>query len=234
MIGISILYENDFLMIINKPAGLPVQGGKGIKRSLDSILAENFSPRPLLVHRLDRESSGVMLIAKSPGAAHELSILIGSSKIKRKYIAICRGIPKPPNGTIRLDLESPGKRGIIKKSETSYKILKSINTDYLNVKEGYDSDLLKDFSCSLVELDLGTGRMHQIRRHLSAIGHPLLGDDKYGDFPLNKTLKKALGLKTLLLHSHQIQIPDISPLPGGLKLSSPNPPSFSIFPALME
>ena len=218
MKGITILFENDFCMVLNKPSGLPVQGGEGVKTSLDSILAENFSPRPLLVHRLDRDTSGLILVAKTKEAAGFFSSLFAGSRITKIYMALCRGIPSPESGIIKLDLEDKGKAGVFKKSKTSYKLLESVQLEMLP-DEG---------SFSLLELELGTGRMHQIRRHLALIGHPILGDDKYGDFPLNKRLKKAVGIKTMLLHASRLVVPSSEMLTQGLDVSAPLPDCFTI------
>lgn len=214
MKNIPVLFENDSCLVINKPSGLPVQGGEGVKNSLDSILSETFSPRPLLVHRLDRDTSGILLVAKNKEAAREFSALFaGSRPVVKQYLGLCSGKPEPPKGVINVDMDVRGKE---KKSETFY-TTRSTTTE-------------AELFCSLLELELGTGRMHQIRRHLAHIGHPLLGDDKYGDFSLNKKYKKLFGLKTLLLHASRLVIPRQSGfLPEGLDISAPLPDYFSRF-----
>jgi len=191
--NIEILYEDDNIMVINKPAGLAVQGGKGVKTALDAILAEIRKPAPLLVHRLDKDTSGVLLTAKGRENAAHFSRLLNSAKIKKQYIAICAGLPKNEKGVITDKLLIHGN---LKTSETRYKILKtSVFTE-------------EALEYSALELELGTGRMHQIRRHLAMIGNPILGDDKYGDFALNKKLRKSAGLKRLLLHASRLIIKD--------------------------
>jgi len=211
-------------MVLNKPAGLPVQGGEGIKSSLDSILSQKFMPRPLLVHRLDRDTSGVILVAKTKEAARNFSALFANSgKIKKLYLGICSGAIEPAEGTINLSLDMRGKgRGRITiESETNYKLLSGGN--------------LGETACSLLELKLGTGRMHQIRRHLALIGHPLLGDDKYGDFALNKNLKAQSGLKSLCLHASRLVIPPLPGLlPDGLDITAPLPEALCRFLELLE
>jgi 23S rRNA pseudouridine955/2504/2580 synthase len=135
----------------------------------------------------------------------------GKASIAKQYLAAVRGIPEPENGVIRLDLEINSRQ---KKSETSYR-LASANQDF-----------------SLLDLELGTGRMHQIRRHLAMINHPVLGDDKYGDFALNKQLRKTVGLKRLLLHACRLKIAPCRMLPQGLDIYAPAPDCFSgFFPA---
>jgi 23S rRNA pseudouridine955/2504/2580 synthase len=216
---IEILYEDDSCLVLNKPAGLAVQGGKGVSASLDSILGEMYSPRPLLVHRLDKDTSGVILTAKTKEAAARFSRLLGEDRtgragtngIIKQYLAVCAGHPAKAAGTISLDLEI---RGSVKKSETRYKTLRT--------------GTLEPFEFSLLELELRTGRMHQIRRHLAMTGNPILGDDKYGDFALNKKFRTAMRIKRLLLHAFRLAIP---PCAGGLQLevSAPLPEYFAAF-----
>jgi len=205
-------------MVLDKPSGLPVQGGKGVKTSLDSILSKEFDPRPLLVHRLDRDTSGLILVAKTKEAAAALSALLGSGgQLMKQYLGVCAGGFREADGVIRLDLDVRGKE---KEAETFYRLVKTAACELPD----------SAFSCSLLELELGTGRMHQLRRHLALIGHPLLGDDKYGDFPLNKRLKTAFALKNLLLHASRLAIPPTPPLfPEGLNVSSPLPGYFTDF-----
>ena len=229
-------------MVLNKPSGLPVQGGKGIKTSLDTILSEEFDPRPLLVHRLDRDTSGLILVAKNKEAAAALSGLLGERRpaggrlLVKQYLGVCAnamvadGIaPGEGCGAIRLDLDVRGRE---KEAETFFRLVKTAVCELPDGNLLPNGNLLPDaaFSCSLLELEPGTGRMHQLRRHLALIGHPLLGDDKYGDFPLNKSLQKAFGLKHLLLHASRLVIPPSPPLfPQGLDISAPLPDYFSGF-----
>jgi 23S rRNA pseudouridine955/2504/2580 synthase len=191
MKNIEILYEDDHIIVVNKPAGLAVQGGERVKTSLDTILAQIRTPKPLLVHRLDKDTSGTLLAAKGREAAARFSGLLNSSKIVKQYIAVCAGQPENEKGIITDKLLIQGS---LKKSETRYKILKTNIFPEENIEY------------SVLELELGTGRMHQIRRHLSMNGHPVLGDDKYGDFTLNKKLRKTAGLRHLLLHASRLII----------------------------
>jgi 23S rRNA pseudouridine955/2504/2580 synthase len=221
---IPVLYDNPFCMVLNKPAGLPVQGGEGIRFSLDSILSEKIKPRPLLVHRLDKDTSGVIIVAKTKEAAGSFSALLANSRtITKLYLGICFGAIEPPQGAIKLslDVRGKGRNRINKESETNYKLLSSGN--------------LGETPSALLELKLGTGRMHQIRRHLALIGHPLLGDDKYGDFALNKKLKAQFGLKGLCLHASRLVIPVLPGLlPDGLDVKADPPEGFSRFLELLK
>ena len=212
-------------MVLDKPSGLPVQGGEGVKTSLDSILSKEFDPRPLLVHRLDKDTSGLILVAKTRDAAAALSTFWGSERtIAKQYLGVCAGVPDGESAVIRFDLDVRGKE---KEAETFYRLVKTAACALPDGNLLPDGD---DFSCSLLELELGTGRMHQLRRHLALIGHPLLGDDKYGDFPLNKRLKTVFALKNLLLHASRLAIPPTPALfPDGLDISAPLPDYFAEF-----
>jgi len=182
--------------------------------SLDSLLTQSRPVRPLLVHRLDRDTSGLILVAKNKTAAAVYSRLLGGEKagghrsVVKRYLAICKGRPAQAEGVISLDLEI---RGMKKKSETRYRLFESFKDDF-----------------SLLELELGTGRMHQIRRHLALTGNPVLGDDKHGDFTLNHLLRKTMKLNKLLLHASQLIIPETKDNPR-LELEAPLPEYFSEF-----
>jgi 23S rRNA pseudouridine955/2504/2580 synthase len=204
--NIEILHEDEHSIAVNKPAGLSVQGGKGVKTSLDRLLAEIRTPPPLLVHRLDKDTSGVLISAKGREAANRLSRLIGGRKAVKKYIAVCAGRPGKEQGVIEDKLLI---RGSLKNSQTMYKTIKT-------------AALTEGQEFSVLELELGTGRMHQIRRHLAMIGNPILGDDKYGDFSLNKNLRKTAGLKRLLLHASHLVIEELN-----IDIHAPLPDYFS-------
>ncbi|GHU88553.1 hypothetical protein FACS189476_05850 [Spirochaetia bacterium] len=219
---IAVLFENDECIVLDKPAGLAVQGGEGVGASLDRLLVEDWNPRPLLVHRLDKDTSGLILAAKNREAAAKFSAIFAGTSgekfgaaggkgrgILKQYLAVCKGRPQEDSGVIRLDLDI---RGTMKKSETGFR-LRSQRGDF-----------------SLLELELGTGRMHQIRRHLAQIGNPILGDDKYGDFALNKELRKTMGLRRLLLHSARLLIPEtLAGFSGGIDISAALPDYFLPF-----
>jgi 23S rRNA pseudouridine955/2504/2580 synthase len=218
---IEVLFENEFCLVLNKPAGLAVQGGAGVGASLDQILGAAWNPRPLLVHRLDKDTSGVIVTAKTREAAARFSVLFGGGRgdsraggVLKRYLGVCAGLPRPGRGVIRGDLVV---RGAVKAALTTYRLLGTVRPAGAG-------------ECSRLELELGTGRTHQIRRHLASIGHPILGDDKYGDFALNRGLRRALGLKRLLLHASYLCVPEaLAGFPGGMTVSAPLPEYFAPF-----
>jgi 23S rRNA pseudouridine955/2504/2580 synthase len=205
---LEIIFEDSSFVVINKPAGLAVQGGKGVVLCLDNILEEQWGRRPFLVHRLDKDTSGLILVAKTSGTASRFSRLYGSGGgLVKRYQAVCKGRPPHDEGLIKADLAI---RGSVKKSQTGYRLLSGG----------------EEFS--LLELELCTGRMHQIRRHLALSGNPVLGDDKYGDFALNHKLRTTHKLRHLLLHASQLIIPE-TPDNARLDLTAPLPAYFQPF-----
>ena len=193
---IPILYENDEICIINKASGFAVQGGEGIKQSVDSVLAEQLGHKVYLVHRLDKETSGILVVAKASASAAKWTKLIASHEVKKEYIALCVGFPivngkRKPKGVISGTLF---QRGEEKNAITHFEVL---DTKTLKNSEEENSEI----ELSLIRLTLETGRMHQIRIQLASIGAPIVADDKHGDFKKNKVLKKLYGAKKLCLAS---------------------------------
>jgi 23S rRNA pseudouridine955/2504/2580 synthase len=216
--GIEILFEDRRFLVINKKAGLAVQGGKGVGISLDTLLGRLYQPKPLLVHRLDKDTSGVLVSAKTREAAAACAALFAQkSDLRKRYLALCAGLIRKQGcicGAIKI-------RDREKSAETLYKRLGTGNVPEL-------AGFFPDTRCSLVELEPATGRMHQIRRHLAGMGHPILGDDKYGDFGLNRVLRRNLGLKRLLLHAFSLYLPP-SLLGHGKEIGAPPPDYFLEF-----
>ena len=187
---LQILFENDEIRVINKPQGLAVQGGKDVKTSVDTELALQTGEKIYPVHRLDKETCGILVTAKNPKAATKWTNLIGSKQVKKQYHALCFGKFEKTSG--KFDL-SVNEKGIEKNALTYYKVLSC--SEQISFSENPD----EKFCFSLVELTLETGRMHQIRKHLAQNKTPILADDKYGDFKLNKLIKKQFGIKRLML-----------------------------------
>ncbi len=194
---IPVLYENDEIFVINKPAGLAVQGGEHIAHPLDETFSKQVGYKIYLVHRLDKETNGLMIVAKNPVSAAKWTKLISSKIVRKEYSAICAGVMPKKDGIICESLEQHGQT---KSAYTEYHVeenwtVKTENPDYPEIK-----------MCRL-RLILETGRMHQIRIHLAKQNCPIAGDDQHGNFKLNKVLKKACGIKTLQLTSRKLTIP---------------------------
>jgi 23S rRNA pseudouridine955/2504/2580 synthase len=200
---LTIVHEDDNIIVIDKNSGLAVQGGERVGASLDDLLEKKLGTRPFLVHRLDKDTSGLILVAKNKDAAARYSTLLADRAVRKIYLAVCAGRPAKRDGVID---DPVAHRGESKAALTRYRVL-AVGDQF-----------------SLLELELGTGRMHQIRVHLAGIGHPILGDDKYGDFMLNKRLRKEFGIRKLLLHARRLVIPRTGHTP--LDLIAPLPEHF--------
>ncbi len=200
MNSIPVLYENEEILVINKPAGLAVQGGNGISHSLDKDFSQTLGYKIFLVHRLDRDTSGLMIVAKSAYAANKWTKLIGSKAAKKEYLALCAGTLKNKSGVIKDDLIQHGES---KSAVTYYNVEKQWNT---SISPEYSQEITS-VPLSLIRLKLETGRMHQIRIHLAKQNCPIAGDDQHGNFKINKLLKKQLKVKRLMLASVKLTMP---------------------------
>ncbi|MFA6856169.1 MAG: RluA family pseudouridine synthase [Treponema sp.] len=195
MKSIPILYENDEIFIINKPSGIPVQGGAGITHSLDRELPEQTGSSVYLVHRLDQDTAGLMVVAKNPAAAAIWTKLIAGHDVRKEYDAVCIGKFTELSGTI---VENIVQHGEARNAVTHYRVT------------GEGTVLCSGgpvLPVSFVHLFLETGRMHQIRIHLAKQGCPVAGDDQHGNFKQNKLLRKAAGVKRLMLAAVTLTIP---------------------------
>uniref|UniRef100_A0A7C5U8H0 Pseudouridine synthase n=1 Tax=Fervidobacterium nodosum TaxID=2424 RepID=A0A7C5U8H0_9BACT len=187
---LDIIYEDETILVINKPAGVSVHPGKNVnKPSLIEGLkyyGEKNGFEPFLVHRLDRDTSGVMIIAKDRNTARELSELISSRNVEKKYIALVFG--KASNMVIEEPIDDQYAKTIVKP-------IKHFKT-YLN---GERTEL------SLLEVEIETGRKHQIRKHLALKEFPIVCDKDYGDFRLNRQFTKKYELKRHFLHCKRMK-----------------------------
>ncbi|MEI7670122.1 MAG: RluA family pseudouridine synthase [Pseudomonadota bacterium] len=216
MLMAAVLYKDDDIIIINKPAGLAVQGGTGITKNIDAMLdclRFDAKERPKLVHRLDRDTSGVLVLARSAKSATRITKLFASKEVIKVYWALVIGVPEIMQGKIDLplskqedgDIEKVGVDKIDgKKAITLYRVI----------------DRLSNKLC-WVELSPITGRTHQLRVHMSEIGHPILGDGKYGG---KDAFIEGMDIsRKLHLHAQKIIIPDVleveAPLPPHMKKS---------------
>jgi len=181
-----IIDDNEDFIVVNKQAGISVQGGTKSKKNLIDIFAKSDyfkNTKPYSVHRLDKDTSGVFIIAKHRTSAQLLTSLFRLRKVYKTYLAICIGEIEKKSGEFNNDLvRYENEKKITENAKTLYKVID------------------KNSLCSLVEMKPITGRKHQLRKQLSLIGHPIYGDHKYN----YDNKKKSIG-KNLMLHSYQLK-----------------------------
>ena len=215
-----VVYEDAAMLALDKPAGVAVHGGSGVSFGvIESLRAARPAAKFLeLVHRLDRDTSGLLLIAKKRSALVELHRMLREGEIDKVYLTVAKGHWQGSAREIRQSL---------------HKYVNAKGERRVSVREGGMAAVTKvralkkspDFS--FLEVRLLTGRTHQIRVHLAHAGHPVLGDDKYGDFDLNHRLQKQ-GVRRLFLHASRLAFSH--PLTGeALKLEAPLPPEMRAF-----
>lgn len=225
-----IILEDSHLLVIDKPPGVAVHGGSGVSYGvIEQLRAARPDARFLeLVHRLDRETSGILLLAKKRSALTNLHEQIREGQLDKRYLTLVHGdwqnarqhIKLPlfkyhtPDGERRVRVQADGMA-----SHTVFNLIRRYG------------------EFALLEAELKTGRTHQIRVHLSSSGFPIAGDDKYGDFALNRTLQKAEGsriaLKRMFLHAYQITF--LHPETGQpVTLKAPLPPDCEQFLKSLE
>jgi len=214
MIRDCTLYEDGNVLAINKPAGLAVHSGSGRTFGVIELMRLDRQDDSLqLVHRLDRETSGVLLIAKNQPSLAVLQDCFRQGRVHKQYRALLQGCLAPPEFTVRLPLS----RNILRSGERLSAVSAAGKTAETRFR------LLQDLGgACLVEVQIKTGRTHQIRVHAGHTGHAIAGDEKYGDKAFNRVLKEA-GLKRLFLHAARLQVPEIEGLAGGIRVEAPLP-----------
>lgn len=215
-----ILFEDERLLIIDKPSGMAVHGGSGISLGVIEALRHMRPDQPYLelVHRLDRSTSGCLILAKKRSALREMHRQIRENEVGKQYLTLVKGhwshrakVDIPLNVEHRRNKErhvvvsDAGKRAV----------------SHFNVEQYYVGAKDKSLKATLMKVDLETGRTHQIRAHGLAMGHPLAGDDRYGDVAFNQEMLKC-GLKRLFLHAHYLSF--VHPSSGEeMAISAPLP-----------
>ncbi|WP_292036888.1 MULTISPECIES: RluA family pseudouridine synthase [unclassified Brevundimonas] len=202
-----VLYEDHMVIALNKPHGLAVQGGTKTTKHVDRLLSAwgEGMDRPRLVHRLDRDTSGVLLLGKGPEAAKRLAGAFARRQAKKTYWAIVIGNPKPSAGQIDMALKKTGINDFEMMRPADPKDPKGepAETAFATISRAAHR-------ASWMALRPFTGRTHQLRAHMAAIGHPILGDPKYGD----EKSRELSGVLKLQLHARRIELDH----PGGGKL----------------
>lgn len=183
---ISILYEDEQIMVVDKPAGVSCQkdekGGKTVTELAADALRRHCpdAPEPLLCHRLDNQTRGLLLLAKTSEAQAAMEEGFRQRLIHKQYLCLVKGAPKPEHQVLRGWLIKDAREARVRVLTHEAPGALTAVTEYTVLVPG---------ECSLVQIDLHTGRTHQIRAQMAAMGHPLLGDDKYGDRAFNRAQK---------------------------------------------
>ncbi len=227
---VPILFEDDALVVVDKPAGLAVHGGSGIASGLiEQMRAARPDARFLeLVHRLDRDTSGVLLLAKKRAALVALHAELREGGFDKRYLVLVRGRWRDAMRRVRLALTKFATREGERRVRVDHAEGAASETTFRRVSTWFD----RDPPLALLEAELGTGRTHQIRVHLAHLGFPLAGDDKYGDFAWNKALAKD-GLKRMFLHAHRLAF--THPVTGErVAFESPLPPDLAAYVERLE
>jgi len=197
-----VLYEDDDILVLDKPSGLAVQGGTKTARHIDGMLMAleaEYRERPLLVHRLDRDTSGVLVVAKRRAVAGKMGRMFATRSVRKIYWAAVKGVPRPAQGKVdaalvkaggadgdRVRAAGPGEKDEAQRAVTYYAVIERAGAKF-----------------AWLSLKPVTGRQHQLRAHMAIIGHPILGDNKYGgDIDLPESLDNKLHL-----HARRIVFP---------------------------
>ncbi len=228
----SPVFEDAHLLVVSKPPFLPVHPGAGHESDslIDQVHAylevqdKPSAFRPSLAHRLDKDTSGLVMIGKDAETLRALSKMLQEGRISKRYLALAAGRPRPPTGKWELDVHRRDVPGATKTKRPSRGRKDAPGRTAYRVAITRDLWLKGDEKrpLSLLVLKLLTGKTHQIRSHLEQVGHPLAGDRRYGDRELNRVLRDRFGLKRQFLHAFRLNLEH--PITGNpLKLSSPYP-----------
>ena len=221
-----VLFRDDSLMVLNKPHGLATQGGSGLTTHVDALLAASVREgqrRPVSIHRLDRDTSGCLLVARKPGVAAALGKLMQSRAIRKVYRAIVYGVPEHARGRIEVPLrkiitpDGERVRAAPHDPEAQHAITEYTVLDHMHR------------AAALLAMSPLTGRTHQLRVHATHIGHPMLGDGKYALPALPETKEGAVfgvGFEVphmLHLHAHRLEF--VHPITRKtIRVTAPMPP----------
>jgi 23S rRNA pseudouridine955/2504/2580 synthase len=186
---VETIFEDERLLVINKPAGIAVHEGRDILKrdTVIGILETRYQSQgitPRLVHRLDKDTSGVLVVAKNEKVAEELETYFETEKGDKEYLCLVAGRIQEKEG--KIDSPLPGRKGKPVRALTRFRIERRFP------------------ETTLLRVWIATGRMHQIRLHFATLGYPIVMDDQHGDFGFNKRFRKLYGLKRQFLHAHRL------------------------------
>jgi 23S rRNA pseudouridine955/2504/2580 synthase len=211
---LPVAFEDAALLVIDKPSGVAVHGGSGVSYGvIESLRAARPQAKFLeLAHRLDRDTSGLLILCKKRSALVELHRMLREGEVRKLYLAVVKGVLAQKT----LDLRESLHKYVTASGERRVSVNAAGVSAFTRVRK-----LRNSAAFSLLEVELLTGRTHQIRVHLAHAGHPIVGDDKYGDFALNRELKQRLLLhSTKLAFRHPVGGEPVkleSPMPGEMK-----------------
>lgn len=191
LVKFDLIYEDEALFVLNKPAGIAVHEGKTVlkKDSLLGMLEARYRERgikPQLVHRLDKDTSGLLLVAKNSQTAQELQNFFDTREVEKEYL--CLVVGRLADNAGKIDSPLPGREGNPVRALTRYRLVKKFS------------------DTTLVRVTIETGRLHQIRLHFAKLGYPVVLDDQHGDFAFNKRFRRQYGLKRQFLHAEKLKL----------------------------
>ena len=217
-IDVPVVYADDDLLVIDKPAGLVVHPGagnatgtmvQGLLARYPEIAEVGEQDRPGIVHRLDKDTSGLMLVARSAPAHRVLSEMLAAHEVERRYLTLVWGVPASTRGLV----DAPIGRSIREPTRMVVSAQGKEARTHYEVLQAFDDPV----PCALVECRLETGRTHQIRVHMSAIGHPVVGDDRY------RGVRSTIATPRMVLHSAAVALDHPMRPDERLELTSPLP-----------
>jgi 23S rRNA pseudouridine955/2504/2580 synthase len=234
LVALSIVREDDVLLVVDKPAGVAVHGGSGISFGvIEQLRATRPEARFLeLAHRLDRDTSGLLMVAKKRSALVKLHEDLREGKVRKRYFALVSGLWREQRREVKVSLVKfhlPDGERRVRVAKQGDHDAQAAHTVF-HLVERFDGP---DGPFALLDIELRTGRTHQIRVHLAHLGRPIVGDDKYGDYDVNHRLQRPLGVqrpafKRMFLHAASLVL--VHPVTGeSLTVTAPLPPDCSAF-----